>query len=124
MLLSEDLTERIIAAAIEVHRILGPGLLESSYKFCLAHEFMLQGIRFGKEIDLPVVCKGVSLDCGYRMDFVIEETVVLEVKAIDKLGPIHEPQLITYLRLSGKRIGLLINFSAPVLRNQIMRRVL
>ena len=124
MLLDEELTEKIIGAAIEVHRALGAGLLESAYIICLAHELMLRGIRFRKEVDLPVVYKGINLDCGYRMDFVIEEKVVLEVKSVEKLAPIHEAQLLTYLRLSGNRIGLLNNFNAPVLKNQIIRRVL
>jgi GxxExxY protein len=124
LLLDEELSEAIIGAAIEVHRAAGPGLLESAYQNFLAHEFTLRGIKFEKEIPLPVVYKGVRLDCGYRMDFVIEDRIILEVKAVEKLIPVHEAQLLTYLKLSGKRIGLMINFNAPVIRNSIIRRVL
>ena len=124
MLLEEALTEQIIGSAIEVHRELGPGLLESAYRTCLAREFDLRGIRYRYEVDLPVVYKGVKLDCGYRMDFVVEEKVVVELKAVDKLIPVHEAQLLTYLRLSGYRVGLLINFNAPTIRNNYIRRVL
>ena len=124
MLIDEELTETIIGAAIEVHRATGPGLLESAYQGFLAHELTLRGIRFEKEIPLPVVYKGVRLDCGYRMDFVIEDRVVVEVKAVEKLIAIHEAQLLTYLKLSGKRVGLIINFNSAVIRNSLIRRVL
>ena len=124
MLIDEELSEQIINAAIEVHRATGPGLLESAYQNFLAHEFVLRGIRFAKEVPLPVVYKGVRLDCGYRMDFVVEDRIVLEVKAVDKLIPIHEAQLLTYLKLSGLRVGLMINFNSAVIRNSIIRRVL
>src|SRR5690348_5975499 len=103
MFLHEALSNAIIAAAIEVHRALGPGLLESAYMRCLEHELILRGIPFRKEVSLPVVFKAVQLDCGYRMDFVIDEKIVVEVKAIEALAPIHEAQLLTYLRLSGMR---------------------
>jgi GxxExxY protein len=124
MLAEEQLTEAIIGALIEVHRALGPGLLESAYVRCTARELELRGIAFRKEVDLPVIYKGVQLDCGYRMDLVIEEKVVLEIKSVDKLAPIHEAQLLTYLRLSGFRIGLLVNFNSPTIKNAIIRRVL
>jgi GxxExxY protein len=124
LLLDEELSEAIIGAAIEVHRATGPGLLESAYQNFLAHEFTLRGIRFEKEVPLPVVYKGVRLDCGYRMDFVIEDRLVLEVKAVEKLIAVHEAQLLTYLKLSGKRVGLIINFNSPVIRNSIIRRVI
>ena len=124
MLLDEELSEAIIGAAIEVHRATGPGLLESAYQNFLAHEFTLRGIRFEKEVPLPVEYKGVRLDCGYRMDFVIEDRIVLEVKAVEKLIAIHEAQLLTYLKLSGKRVGLLINFNSAVIRNALIRRIL
>lgn len=124
MLMHEELTEAIIGAAIEVHRILGPGLLESAYCRCLAREFELRGIKFWREVDLPVVYKGIELNFGYRMDLVVEEKVVVEVKSVEKLIPINEAPLLTHLRLSGHRVGLLINFNAPVLRNSIIRRVL
>ncbi|HZL35462.1 MAG TPA: GxxExxY protein [Tepidisphaeraceae bacterium] len=124
MLLHEELTEAIIAAAIEVHRALGPGLLESSYTRCTAREMELRRMAFRREVELPIEYKGIVLECGYRMDFVVDEKIVLEIKAVEKLAPIHEAQLLTYLRLSGYRVGLLINFNAPVLRNSIVRRVL
>ena len=124
MLLHEALTREIIGAAIEVHRILGPGLLESAYKICLSQEFRLRGLRFRTEVDLPVDYKGVVLDCGYRMDFVVEDAVVLENKSVEKLAPVSEAQLITYLKLSRLRVGLLINFNVPVLKDGIIRRVL
>jgi GxxExxY protein len=124
LLLDEELSEAIIGAAIEVHRATGPGLLESAYQNFLAHEFTLRGIRFEKEVPLPVEYKGVRLDCGYRMDFVIEDRIVLEVKAVEKLIAIHEAQLLTYLKLSGKRVGLLINFNSAVIRNALIRRIL
>ena len=123
MLIDEELSEQIINAAIEVHRATGPGLLESAYQNFLAHEFTLRGIRFAKEVPLPVVYKGVRLDCGYRMDFVIEDRIVLEVKAVEKLIPIHEAQLLTYLKLSGMRVALMINFNSAVIRNSLIRRV-
>jgi len=124
LLIDEQLSEAIIGAAIEVHRALGPGLLESAYHRCLAREFGLKGIRFEREVELPIEYKGICLDCGYRMDFVVEGRIVVEIKAVDKLAPIHEAQLITYLKLSGKRVGLLINFNSAVIRNSIIRRVL
>ena len=124
MLLDEELSEAIIGAAIEVHRATGPGLLESAYQNFLAHEFTLRGISYAKEVSLPVEYKGVRLDCGYRMDFVIENRIVLEVKAVEKLIAIHEAQLLTYLKLSGKRVGLMINFNSAVIRNALIRRIL
>jgi GxxExxY protein len=117
------LTEEIIGAAIEVHRALGPGLLESAYEECLAHELSLAGISFARQVPLPVNYKSVQLDCGYRLDFVVEATVVLELKAVDGLQPIHEAQLLTYLKLGGWPIGLLINFNVPVLKKGIKRMV-
>ena len=124
MLLHEELTREIIGAAIEVHRVLGPGLLESAYRVCLCQELKLRGLRVRTEIDLPIVYKGVRLDCGYRMDVVVEDTVVIELKAVEKVAPVCEAQLITYLRLSGNRVGLLINSTVPALKDGITRRVL
>jgi GxxExxY protein len=121
---SQELTQAIIGAAIEVHRVLGPGLLESAYEECLCHELELRGLRFRRQIELPVVYKGVRLDCGYRMDVIVEETVVIEIKAVERILEVHEAQLISYLRLSGKEVGLLINFHVPVLKDGILRRVL
>jgi GxxExxY protein len=124
LLIEEQLTEAIIGAAIEVHRELGPGLLESAYEECLCHELALRGLSFKRQVELPVVYKGIRLDCGYRIDLIVEDRVVVELKTVEKLLPVHEAQLLTYLRLSGKRVGLLINFYSPVLRNSIKRMVL
>lgn len=120
----EELTEQIIAAAIEVHRHLGPGLLESAYEECLCKELDLRHIAFQKQVALPVEYKGIKLDCGYRMDLVIEHRVVFEIKAVEALLPIHEAQMLTYLRLSGMHVGLLVNFNVPVLKEGIKRLVL
>lgn len=118
------LTETIIGAAIEVHRELGPGLLESVYEGCLAHELLSRRVRFERQIAVPVVYKGTPIDIGFRLDFLIEDTVIVELKAIDRLAGVHEAQLTTYLRLSGKRVGLLINFNSKLLKDGIVRRVL
>ncbi|MFZ1935383.1 MAG: GxxExxY protein [Thermoguttaceae bacterium] len=119
----EKLTEAIIGAAIDVHKQLGPGLMESVYEECLCYELSVREIAFQRQVSLPVRYKKVKLDCGYRMDVVVEETVVLELKAIEQLLPLHEAQLITYLKLSQKPVGLLINFNVPVLKDGIIRRV-
>jgi GxxExxY protein len=117
-------TVPIIGAAIEVHRHLGPGLLESAYEECLCHELHLRGLSFERQVDLPVSYKGLNLDCGYKIDLIVEQQVVLELKAIEKILPIHEAQLLTDLKLSGKRVGLLINFKTPLLTRGIKRFVL
>jgi GxxExxY protein len=117
------LTEKIIGAAIEVHKLLGPGLLESTYQGCLAHELSLANISFERQVPLPVTYKSLQLDCGYRLDFLVEKTVVLELKAVECLQPIHEAQLLIYLKLGGWPIGLLINFNVPVLKKGITRMV-
>ena len=124
MLLHEQITEGVLGAAIEVHGTLGPGLLESAYEECLAHEFRLRKIEFQKQVALPLSYKEILLDCGYRMDFVVEAAVVVEIKCVERILPIHEAQLLTYLRLSRKRVGLLLNFNEPVLRDGIVRRIL
>lgn len=124
MLYDKELTSQIIRAAIEVHRSLGPGLLESAYQVCLAHEFSLQDIRFEQEVPLPLEYKGMRLDCGYRLDFLIDGKVVVELKAVNEIQPVHEAQLLTYLKLTGCQVGLLINFNVPVLRRGIKRMVL
>ena len=120
----KELTEKIIGAAIEVHKTIGPGLLESAYEECLAHEMELRNLNFERQVPMPVAYKGVRLDCGYRLDFLVEKAVVLELKAIDALQSIHEAQLLTYLKLGGWTVGLLINFNVPVLKNGIKRMVL
>ena len=120
----DPLTDRIIGLAIEVHRALGPGLLESAYEQCLCYEFESHGIPFRQQVSLPVTYKSVRLDCGYRMDLVVADQVVVELKTVERLLPIHEAQLLTYLKLSGIRTGLLMNFNAAVLKDGIRRRVL
>ncbi len=124
MLRYEEITQVILGAAIEVHKTLGPGLLESVYEVCLCHELDLRGLHYVCQVDLPVTYKGRELDCGYRLDMVVEDAVILELKSVEKLLPIHEAQLLTYLRLSGKTVGVLINFNVPVLKQGIVRRVL
>ena len=118
------LTQKIIGFAIEVHRQLGPGLLESAYEECLCYELREGGIGFRRQVPLPVIYKAVRLDCGYRIDIVVEDSVILELKTVERLIPIHEAQLLTYLRLSGLRTGLLLNFNSPVLKDGIRRMVL
>jgi GxxExxY protein len=124
LLYEKELTEQIIGAAIEVHRELGPGLLESAYHACLAREFSLQGLSFEQQEVLPVEYKSEQVDCGYRLDFVVAGKVVVELKAVDALRKVHEAQLLTYLKLIGCKVGLLINFNVPVLKNGIKRMVL
>jgi GxxExxY protein len=121
MLIQEQLTEQIIGAAIEVHRELGPGLLESAYEECLCHELHLRNLRFHRQVNLPVGYKGLKLDCGYRMDVIVEDLVLIELKSIEQVLPVHEAQLLTYLRLSGKKVGLLINFNVSLLKNGIAK---
>jgi GxxExxY protein len=118
-----EITEVVIGAAIEVHRELGPGLLESSYEECLCRELTLRGVSFERQVPLPVFYKGAELDCGYRLDLVVENKVIVEIKAVESLLPIHEAQLLTYLRLGDKRLGLLINFNVPLLKSGIKRIV-
>ena len=113
--------ERIIGAAIEVHRALGPGLLESTYQACLAHELRQQGLEVEKERELPVTYKGVTLDCGYRIDLLVEHTMIVELKAVQELTVIHEAQILSYLKLSGCPVGLLINFNVRQLTEGIKR---
>ncbi len=115
MLVAAEITEQIIAGAIEVHKKFGAGLLESAYEACLVHELTLRGLRVERQVALPIEYKGVRVDCGYRIDMIVENTVLVELKAIEKLLPIHEAQLLTYLRISGKRVGLLINFNVKLL---------
>lgn len=116
-----QVSDKIIGAAIEVHRQLGPGLLESTYETCLAHEFMLRGIPFERQKAINVHYKGVELDCGFRVDLFVDNLVILELKAVDSLAPIHEAQILTYLKLTGCKLGLLLNFNTRLLRNGIKR---
>jgi len=124
-LLHEELTERVIGAAIEVHRALGPALLESAYEECLCHELHLRGISFERQVPLPVEYKGVKLDCGYRLDLVVEDRLILEIKCMEHVLPVHEAQLLTYLKMTGKRVGLILNFNVSTLvRGGLVRKVL
>jgi GxxExxY protein len=124
MLLEATLTKEIIGAAIEVHRTLGPGLLESAYEHALCHELSLRSIAFRRQLELPLAYKGVSIGPGLRMDILVSDAVIVEVKAVEHSLPIHTSQLLTYLRLSGYRVGLLINFNVSVLKSGIIRKVL
>ena len=118
-----ELTERVIGACIEIHRALGPGLLESAYEECLCYELSQAGIRFERQKPLSVHYKDVKLDCGYRLDLVVQEKIIIELKAVESLLPIHEAQLLTYLKLSGITLGLLINFNVAMLKHGIKRIV-
>jgi len=117
------ISEAVISAAIEVHRALGPGLLESAYEACLTFELVQHGFRVERQKPLPVVYRTVELDCGYRLDLLVEDSVIVEIKAIDSLGPIHQAQLLSYLKLSGYKLGLLINFHVRVLKDGVRRMV-
>jgi GxxExxY protein len=117
----DRITEQIIGAAIQVHRALGPGLLESAYKACLAHELGKKGLAVEQEKPVPLVYEAVKLECGYRMDLLVERCVVVEVKSIDALAPIHDAQTLSYLRLSGCKLALLINFNVTVLKDGVRR---
>ncbi len=123
-LLEKELTEKIIGAAIEVHRILGPGLLESAYQVCMERESTLRCIPFERLVKLPLNYKGIDLDAGYVIDLVYDQRVIVELKAVERVIPVHEAQLLTYMRLTGIHVGLLINFNVPVLKDGIYRRVL
>jgi len=116
-----NITQKIIGCAIEVHRNLGPGLLESAYEECLAFELNKVGLNFRRQQATPVVYKDIKLDCGYRIDILVEDLVVLELKVVDEFNPVHEAQMLTYMKFSNKRFGLLINFNVTVLKNGIRR---
>ena len=121
MLDINKLTRDVIGAAIEVHKILGPGLLESAYEECLCHELKLRNITYERQKELAVEYKGIKLDCGYRLDIVVASKLILELKSCNNLEPIHKAQLLTYLKLTGIKIGLLINFNVPILKQGIKR---
>lgn len=120
----DPLTEQVIGAAIEVHRTLGPGLLESAYEECLCYELSQRGLVFQRQVALPVVYKTVELDCGYRIDLLVQERLIVELKTVEHLLPIHEAQLLTYMKLRGISTGLLLNFNVPLLKNGVKRLVL
>ncbi|MBI4846941.1 MAG: GxxExxY protein [Candidatus Omnitrophica bacterium] len=121
---NNELTEKVIGCAIEVHKTLGPGLLETAYEQCLAREFALSCISFKTQVPLPVEYKGVYLDCGYRIDMLIEESLMLELKSVEKVAEIHKAQLLTYMKLASVKIGLLINFNVKLLKDGIERFIL
>lgn len=124
MLQGTALTERVIGSAIEVHRRLGPGLLESAYEECLCFELKQGSMEFARQVPLPVIYKDIHLDCGYRMDLVVQGELIIEIKAVEKLMPIHEAQMLTYLRLSALNVGLLMNFNSVVLKDGLRRFML
>jgi GxxExxY protein len=122
-MLYEGITGRIIDASIKVHSGLGPGLLESTYHACLQYEFNVAGLHYEHQVRLPVVYHGIQLDAGYRIDFLVENRIIVELKAVEKVLPLHMAQLISYLKLSGRKVGLLINFNVTHLRDGIHRRM-
>jgi len=117
------LSSKIIGAAIEVHKTLGPGLLESTYEECICHELRLQGLSFKRQESLPIEYKGKTLGCSYRLDIIVEDAIIVELKSCDRIEPIHRAQLLTYLKLSGRNLGLLLNFNVPAMREGIVRVV-
>jgi len=117
----KQLTGNIIGAAIEVHRELGPGLLESAYQTCLARELSLRQIEFEQEKPIPIEYKGLTIDCAYRLDFLVNRTIIVELKAVDEILPVHQAQILTYMKLLKCKIGLLINFNVPVLKQGVRR---
>jgi GxxExxY protein len=118
-----EVTEQIIGSAIDVHRALGPGLLESAYEACLAFELVSRGLKIEQQRALPVIYRDVKIDCGYRLDLVVEGVVVVELKAIEQILPVHKAQLLSYLKLSGLKAGLLINFHVKMLKDGVVRLV-
>lgn len=123
MMKHEDLTRQVIDAAMKVHSALGPGLLESAYEACLLFELGKRGLHAARQVELPVVYDNVRIDAGYRIDLLVEETVVVELKSVEQFLPIHEAQLLSYLKLSGKQVGLLINFNVVHLKDGLKRMV-
>ena len=121
MIYINQLTAEIIKCAINVHRILGPGLLESAYEECLAYELKNAGLQIQRQLAVPIVFKEIKLECGYRIDILVENCVIIELKSVDQLAPIHEAQILTYLKFSNKKIGLLMNFNVTILKNGLKR---
>lgn len=122
--LHADLTRQIIGAAVDVHRALGPGLLESCYERCLSIELEERGLAYRTQVELPITYKGKFVDCSFRIDMIVNEMVILEIKSVEAIVPIHEAQLLTYMKLSGLRIGLLLNFNVETLKEGIRRRII
>ena len=123
-LIHGEITEKVLGAAIEVHKHLGPGLLESTYEACLCHELAIRGLSFQQQVQLPLEYKGLRLDAAFRLDLVVEGKIIIELKSQESLLPVHEAQLMTYLKLTGMRVGLLLNFNVPIMKDGIIRRVL
>ncbi len=117
----DELTREIIGAAIDVHRLLGPGLLESTYEECLAFELQDRGMKFQRQLEIPIRYKGRQLKIGYRIDLLIDRQIIVELKSVQSIEPIHEAQLLTYLKLSNKRCGLLLNFNVPMMKQGVRR---
>jgi GxxExxY protein len=120
----EELSKEIIGAAIEVHKLLGPGLLESAYEDCMIYELKIRGLNVERQKPVPVVYKSIKLDCGYRLDLLVENKIIIELKSIDALAAVHEAQILTYMKFSGIHVGLLINFNVTILKNGLKRYVL
>jgi len=118
-----EISNKIIGAAIQVHRTLGPGLLESTYEACLKYELEKRGLKIQSQVGLPVIYDGIKIDLGYRLDILVEDAVIIELKAVTTITPLHEAQLLSYLKLSGKHLGLLINFNVTLLKDGIKRRI-
>ncbi|MBP1771749.1 MAG: hypothetical protein H6P99_912 [Holophagaceae bacterium] len=123
-LIHGEITEKVLGAAIEVHKHLGPGLLESTYEACLCHEFALRGLSFQRQVHLPLEYKGLHVGAAFRLDLVIEGKIIVELKSQEGILPVHEAQLMTYLKLTKMRVGLLLNFNVPIMKDGIVRRVL
>jgi len=123
MTIENELSHRVLCAAIEVHRTLGPGLLESTYEQCLCRELQIQGLSYERQVELPVKYKGTEIDCGYRVDVVVDGRLILELKSVDKFRPVHQAQLLTYLKLAKIKLGLLLNFNVPLMKDGIKRVV-
>lgn len=120
---TESLAAQIVDAAVKVHKALGPGLLESVYEICLCHELSLRGIAFQRQVELPVCYEGIRLEAGFRIDILVDSCLVVELKTVDALSPLHEAQLLTYLKLSNNRLGLLLNFNVPIMKQGIKRLI-
>ncbi len=118
-----EISNKIIGAAIQVHRTLGPGLLESTYEACLKYELEKRGLKIQSQVGLPVIYDGIKIDLGYRLDILVDDAVIIELKAVTTITPLHEAQLLSYLKLSGKHLGLLINFNVTLLKDGIKRRI-
>jgi GxxExxY protein len=121
---AEEVAAQVVDAAVKVHKTLGPGLLESVYEVCLCHELSIRGITFRKQLDLPICYEGIRLESGLRIDILVDECVVVELKTVEKLLPIHEAQLLTYLKLTNNRVGFLLNFNVPLMKDGMRRLVL